>query len=52
MKCKAVALRFKVGDSVFAKVDSEYQRGKIISYGMKAIRIVFSWKTVVKCGAP
>ena len=30
MKCKAVALRFKVGDSVFAKVDSEYQRGKII----------------------
>ena len=30
MKCKAVALRFKVGDSVFAKVESEYQRGKII----------------------
>ena len=30
MKCKAVALRFKVGDSVFAKTESGYQRGKII----------------------
>ena len=30
MKCKAAELRFKVGDSVFARIEIGYQRGKII----------------------
>ena len=30
MKCKAAELRFKVGDSIFAKTESGYQRGKIV----------------------
>ena len=30
MKCKAAELRFKVGDSVFAKGRKWYQRGKIV----------------------